>query len=93
MIPIQDLLSQIRWDESFGKGNFVIGYYDRKSEEIIQVPLQQVQFTPSDHFFFRFTDQEERTREVPLHRIREVYKNGELIWHRRTINDEEDNRS
>ncbi|WON75402.1 RNA repair domain-containing protein [Nitrosospira sp. Is2] len=21
-------------------------------------------------------------REVPLHRIREVYKNGELIWHR-----------
>ena len=58
MTPIQDLLSQIRWDESFGKGNFVIGYYDRKSEEIIQIPLQQVQLTQGDHFFFRFTDQE-----------------------------------
>ena len=29
MIPIQELLSRIRWDESFGKGDFEIGYYDR----------------------------------------------------------------
>lgn len=93
MTPIQDLLSQIRWDESFGKDNFVFGYYDRKSGEIIQIPLQQMQLTPNDHFFFRFTDREGRAREVPLHRIREVYRNGELIWHRRTVNDEENNGS
>jgi uncharacterized protein (UPF0248 family) len=93
MTPIQDLLSQIRWDESFGQGNFVIGYYDRKSGEIIQIPLQQMQLTPNDHFFFRFIDQEGRAREIPLHRIREVYRNGELIWHRRTVNDEKNNHS
>lgn len=83
MIPIQDLLNRIRWDESFGKGNFVIGYYDRTSEEIIQIPLQEMQITPGDNFFFRVTDQDGHVHEVPFHRVREVYKNRELIWHRK----------
>lgn len=83
MIPIQDLLNRIRWDESFGKGNFVIGYYDRTSEEIIQIPLQEMQITPGDNFFFRVTDQDGYIHEVPFHRVREVYKNRELIWHRK----------
>jgi uncharacterized protein (UPF0248 family) len=29
MIPIHRLLNRIRWDPGFGRGRFVIGYYDR----------------------------------------------------------------
>lgn len=52
MIPIQELLNRIRWDDTFAEGDFLIGYYDRVSGEIIQLPLQHVQFTPGNHFFF-----------------------------------------
>jgi uncharacterized protein (UPF0248 family) len=83
MIPIQELLNRIRWDTAFGKGCFVIGYYDRVSGQVIQVPLQQVEFASVNHFFFRYIDPTNGVmREIPFHRIREVYKNGELIWHR-----------
>ena len=83
MMPIQDLINQIRWDESFARGYFVVGYYDRVNDEIVHVPLQEIQFSSGNHYFFRFIDVEGHTREVPFHRIREVYKNGELIWHRK----------
>jgi uncharacterized protein (UPF0248 family) len=82
MIPIQELLNRIRWDDAYAEGDFLIGYYDRISGEIIQVPLQQVEFTPGNHFFFRYTGPNGAMREIPLHRIREVYRNRELIWHR-----------
>lgn len=42
MIPIQELLNRIRWDESFGKGDFEIGYYDRVDGTINRVPLSGV---------------------------------------------------
>lgn len=82
MIPIQKLLSRIRWDESFAKGNFEIGYYDRVDERIVRVPLQQVHLAPGEHFFFQATDADGYVHEIPFHRVKEVYKNGELIWHR-----------
>lgn len=90
MIPIQELLNRIRWDESFAKGDFVIGYYDRVDEIVMQVPLHQIHFTPGDRFFFQVTDQEGRIHEIPFHRVREVYKNKELIWHRE-LRDQPDN--
>lgn len=82
MIPIQELLARIRWDDAFAKGDFVIGYYDRVAEMVIQVPLRQIHLTPGDHFFFQITDPHGSIQEIPFHRVREVYKNKELIWHR-----------
>ncbi len=82
MIPIQELLNRIRWDGAFAEGDFVIGYYDRVAEMVIQVPLSQIHFTQGDHFFFQITDPDGCTHEIPFHRVREVYKNKELIWHR-----------
>ena len=82
MIPIHELLNRIHWDEAFAQGDFVIGYYDRAEQKIIRVPLQQIHFTPGDHFFFQVTDADGYAHEVPLHRVKEVTKDGELIWHR-----------
>lgn len=82
MIPIHELINRIRWDEVFAKGDFVIGYYDREVKKIIRVPLQQIHFTPGNHFFLQIIDSDGYVHEVPFHRVKEVYKDGKLIWHR-----------
>ena len=83
MRPIQEVISRIRWDKEFAKGQFEIGYYDRIKNEIITVPLKAVQFTEGDRYFaFQFFDEEGGDHIVPFHRIREVRKDGELIWQR-----------
>jgi uncharacterized protein (UPF0248 family) len=82
MIPIHELLSRIRWDKEFGRGDFVIGYYDRVEDHIISVPVREISFEPGDHFAFDLTDRDGVLHSIPLHRIKEVRKDGELIWHR-----------
>ena len=82
MIPIHELLNRIRWDRQFGQGRFAVGYYDRVLNQVIIVPFREVHFEPGDHFAFQFIDADGETHNVPLHRIRDVYKNGERIWHR-----------
>lgn len=82
MIPIQELLNRIRWDADFGRGEFRIGYYDRVSNRVLLVPFADISFSEEDHFAFRFYDDEGEEHAVPLHRIRDVYRDGERIWHR-----------
>ena len=83
MIPIHELLSRIRWDSEFGAAEFAIGYYDRVADTIIVVPLTALEFSSSDHFNFTLVDDEGELHTIPLHRIRQVFRNGELIWERR----------
>ena len=82
MIPIHELLNRIRWDEKFGQGEFVIGYYDRIEDTVIHVPLREIHMPPDDHFAFELTDEEGVLHSIPLHRVRDVYKDGRLIWER-----------
>ena len=82
MQPIQDLLNRIRWDPEFAKGRFELGYYDRVEDRIIRVGLQELHFDRDDHFAFTLVDQDGEFHSVPLHRVKEVYKDDELIWHR-----------
>ena len=82
MIPIHELLHRIRWDAAFAQGSFELGYYDRVDDRVIRVPLAHVQLTPGEHFACQVTDADGYTHEVPFHRIKSVYKDGELIWHR-----------
>jgi uncharacterized protein (UPF0248 family) len=82
MIPIHELLNRIRWDEEFGNGEFVIGYYDRVEDRILRVPLRELFFEPGYHFSFDLIDQQGELHSIPLHRIKEVYRNRQLIWQR-----------
>lgn len=82
MIPIHELLNRIRWDKRFAEGEFVVGYYDRVEDRLIRVALRDLSFDPDDHFAFELLDHEGTLHNIPLHRIREVYRNGELIWRR-----------
>ena len=82
MIPIHELLNRIRWDAAYTKGNFVIGYYDRVEDKVIQLPFDRIQLDPADHFCFQAIDPDGYAHEVPFHRVKDVYKDGQLIWHR-----------
>ena len=82
MVPIQELLSRIRWDEAYGNADFVIGYYDRMQDRIVSAPLKELYFEKEDHFDFQLVDDMGETHTIPLHRIRQVFRNGELVWER-----------
>lgn len=76
------MLNRIRWDAGFGRGEFEIGFYDRVRGGIVTVLLGELHFAPEEHFAFGFTDADGETHWVPLHRVKKVYKDGQLIWHR-----------
>ena len=83
MIPIHELLSRILWDKEFGSANFEIGYYDRVLDKIIRIPFSELIFSPADRNSIQVMDDEGVIHSVPLHRIKEVYKDNELLWHRK----------
>ena len=82
MIPIHELLNRIRRDPEFAKGNFELGYYDRTENRIILVPLKELTFPPESPQTFQLTDLEGRGHRIPFHRVREVYKDSQRVWHR-----------
>lgn len=83
MLPIQQLLNRIRWDQRFRAGRFEIGYYDRRERRILMVPYERIQFPGSTPFLFEFNDEAGALRYVPFHRIRRVYRDGRIIWERK----------
>lgn len=82
MILVQELINRIRWDKDFGKGDFVVGYYDRVEDKIIAVSFQELQFDNEDHFSFQLINLDGEICSIPFHRVRTVYKDGQLIWER-----------
>ncbi|MHC1745287.1 MAG: DUF504 domain-containing protein [Syntrophobacteraceae bacterium] len=82
MVPIRELLSRIRWDKAFGEGLFEIGYLDHVERRIIRVPFAQVHLQKSNRFSFMLEDDMNDSVTIPFHRVREVYRDGILIWQR-----------
>lgn len=82
MIPLHELLARIRWDPEFGAAEFALGYRDRVLGRIVVVPLREVVLDPHDRFAFSFVDDEGAVHAVPFHRVRQVFRNGALIWSR-----------
>ena len=82
MIPIHELLNRIKWDAAFGQADFVIAYYDRVSDSVIKVPLKSLFIDKEDHFDFELIGENGGIHTIPLHRIRQVYRNDILIWQR-----------
>lgn len=82
LIAIEKLLNRIRWDEEFGKARFELGYCDHIEKKIIRVPFEHVHFEKGNHFSFELVDENGETITLPFHRVREVYKDGQLIWKR-----------
>jgi uncharacterized protein (UPF0248 family) len=82
MVPLHELLNRIHWDPEFGRGEFAVGYLDKVRHEVVHVPLSQVHQDSESHFSLEITDEEGVVHSVPYHRVKEVWKDGVLIWQR-----------
>jgi len=87
MLPIRKLLSRIRWDPRFRRGQFALGYYDRRERRVRMVALADLRFPPDRPQVFELWDEEGTVHTVPLHRVRCVYRDGRVIWERRVAGD------
>jgi uncharacterized protein (UPF0248 family) len=87
MIPIHELLSRVRWDEHFAASRFVIGYWDRVEGRVLHADLREIMWDADNPSFFDLVDDEGVTHGIPFHRVREVWRDGELIWQRHPLGD------
>ena len=82
MIPIQDLLHRIQWDAEFGRAAFEIGYVDRVAGGTVRVPFSDVRLEHGLLLVVNAFEEDGSPPTIPLHRIREVWRDGRLIWDR-----------
>lgn len=87
MTPFHELLARIRWDPEFGLGRFAIGYWDRVAGKVLHVDLRDIEWDEDNPAFFDLVDEDGVTHGIPYHRVREVWRNGELIWERHPPGD------
>lgn len=79
MISIHELLNRIRWDKSLNSEEYNIFYFDR-----ITKSLKEIKFTQIKEFsvFSLIVEKNNKDVDIPLHRIREVRRQGKIIWKR-----------
>ena len=87
MTPIHELLSRIRWDATFSKSRFVVGYWDRVEGRVLHADLREIYWDVDNPSFFNLVDEQGETHSIPFHRVREVWRDGSLIWHRHPASD------
>jgi len=82
VIPIHELLARIKWDQAYGRAQFVIGYWDRVSGAEVSVPLERIHIESGARFAFEAVEADGTLHTVPFHRVRSVWRDGELVWSR-----------
>ena len=82
MTPIHELLARIRWDPAFGRAEFVLGYLNHGSDELRYVSFRDARPDPDNPSMLDIVDNRGDLLSLPLHRIYQVERNGEVIWHR-----------
>ena len=82
MQPIHELLSRIRWDPAFAQGQFELAYADHVLGRDVRVPLVPALLNVGTPGMIGVADEDGMVCHIPLHRIRTVYRDGELIWQR-----------
>jgi uncharacterized protein (UPF0248 family) len=82
VIPIQALLSRLRWDPRFAQGRWEIAYLDRTQPGLVRLPLEEVRTRAHIGFVFDVVDEEGTPRTIPYHRVRQVWHDGKVVWSR-----------
>ena len=81
MQPLQELLHRIKWDVEFAKGRLALGYYDRVAHVERVVQFTSISIDPGTASF-SVHDEDGIVVHIPLHRVRTVYRDGDVIWQR-----------
>ena len=82
MIPIQALLSRLRFDPEFARGRWEIAYLDRAQPGLVRLPFEAVRTRRHLGFVFDVVDEEGIERSIPYHRVRQVWHDGKVVWSR-----------
>lgn len=82
MTPLHELLARIRWDPDFGHARFELAYFDRERRALVRLPFERIVVSPQDRFAFEAVEHDGSVHSVPYHRVRRVWRDGELIWSR-----------
>jgi len=83
MIPIQDVLHRIQWDPACRGSLFEIGYIDRVAGTIVRVPFGEVDLDRGARASLTVRDVDGAVLRIPLHRVRQVWRDGVIVWERR----------
>ena len=75
---VGDILNEIRWDKKLKPEEYMIVYFDRIAEKTIEVPF--LAMGREGNFFT--IEVNGRKMSVPLHRIRQIKRNGKIVWER-----------
>lgn len=79
MITIKELINKIKWDKKENPDEFTLYYYDRVLDTLIELNYRDI-IRIEDSFMIVMRNGEETN--IPLHRVRYVKKNNEVIWAR-----------
>lgn len=82
MIPLHELLARIRWDEAFGAARFEVAYLDHAQRCLVRIALEELHPDTESQSMFCIMDGDGTLRSIPYHRVKQVFRDGELIWQR-----------
>ena len=77
MKPVQDVLNQIKWDKQLKPEDYSVEYID--FGKLVSIPYTAIKKIEG---LFMIVEKNGEETNIPLHRIRIVKKNGEVIWQR-----------
>jgi uncharacterized protein (UPF0248 family) len=83
VVPIQDVLHRIQWDPSWRASRFEIGYLDRVAGTLVRVPSGGLHLDAGRPAALTLHDSGGAVLSIPLHRVRQVWRDGAIIWERR----------
>ena len=79
MITIKDYINKIKWGPKEKKEDYRFYYIDRVNNELKEIRFLDIKDIEGGFMIIhgRYEDV-----EIPLHRIREVKRNGIVVWRR-----------
>jgi len=79
MITIDELVNKIKWDKRENPPDYSLFYIDRITKRLVEIKYEDIKRIDEGVLVL---DRNGEETEIPLHRIREVRKKGEVVWKR-----------
>ena len=77
MISIKELINKIKYDEREKPEEYVLYYYDRVEDKLKEIKYMEIKKLDGNFMVLERAGEEV---EIPLHRVKEVRKKGEVVW-------------
>lgn len=76
---MKSILEKIQWDYRENPGDYSIHYRDRFNDQLLIITFKEIQHI-KDGFMLVYDGEE--YKNIPVHRVRKIYKNEDVIFER-----------